>query len=180
MLYIYIHYTILYPILGCVICLFCNWYRCTCTIDKGNKHILNSKQYMMLILHMMSIYFTMEPNIPNITYLMHWHLNLIWRPIHVQYLNFFIDPYWIITTVPLNYLRLSGTALIGLPTAVPCGWYHIDKHTVCSTIPIKLIKTNTNQWATAPGRSLNYPRPKSITYITSAYWSGTCISLQPT
>ena len=34
-----------YLILGYLVCLFYNWSHCTSTIDKVNKHILNSKQY---------------------------------------------------------------------------------------------------------------------------------------
>ena len=35
-----------------------------------------------------------------------------------------------------------------------------------------------NQWATAPGRSLNYPRPKSITHLRTFSDNGVYVALQ--
>ena len=35
-----------------------------------------------------------------------------------------------------------------------------------------------NQWATAPGRSLNYPRPKSITHLRTFSDDGVYVALQ--
>ena len=37
--------------------------------------------------------------------------------------------------------------------------------------------TMYNQWATTPGRSLNYPRPKSITHL-GKFSDGVCVALQ--
>ena len=38
--------------------------------------------------------------------------------------------------------------------------------------------TMYNQWATAPGRSLNYPRPKSITHLRTFSDNGVYVALQ--
>ena len=38
--------------------------------------------------------------------------------------------------------------------------------------------TMYNQWATAPGRSLNYPRPKSITHLCTFSDNGVYVALQ--
>ena len=38
--------------------------------------------------------------------------------------------------------------------------------------------TMYNQWATAPGRSLNYPRPKSITHLGTFSDNGVYVALQ--
>ena len=38
--------------------------------------------------------------------------------------------------------------------------------------------TMYNQWATAPGRSLNYPRPKSITHLRTFSNNGVYVALQ--
>ena len=35
-----------------------------------------------------------------------------------------------------------------------------------------------NQWATAPGLSLNYPRPKSITHLRTFSDNGVYVALQ--
>ena len=35
-----------------------------------------------------------------------------------------------------------------------------------------------NQWATAPGQSLNYPRPKSITHLRTFSDNGVYVALQ--
>ena len=35
-----------------------------------------------------------------------------------------------------------------------------------------------NQWATAPGRSLNYPRPKYITHLRTFSDNGVYVALQ--
>ena len=45
--------------------------------------------------------------------------------------------------------------------------YEKSMHTLC-----------TIQWATAPGRSLNYPRPKSITHLRTFSDNGVYVSLQ--
>ena len=39
-------------------------------------------------------------------------------------------------------------------------------------------QTMYNQWATAPGRSLNYPRPKSITHLRTFSDDGVYVALQ--
>ena len=45
--------------------------------------------------------------------------------------------------------------------------YEKSMHTLC-----------TIQWATAPGRSLNYPRPKSITHLRTFSDNGVYVALQ--
>ena len=45
--------------------------------------------------------------------------------------------------------------------------YEKSMHTLC-----------TIQWATAPGRSLNYPRPKSITHLRTFSDNGGYVALQ--
>ena len=45
--------------------------------------------------------------------------------------------------------------------------YQKSMHTLC-----------TIQWATAPGRSLNYPRPKSITHLRTFSDNGVYVALQ--
>ena len=45
--------------------------------------------------------------------------------------------------------------------------YEKSMHTLC-----------TIQWATAPGQSLNYPRPKSITHLRTFSDNGVYIALQ--
>ena len=64
-------------------------------------------------------------------------------------------------------MRCTGYGMARYKGTQASHLYKKSMHTLC-----------TIQWATAPGRSLNYPRPKSITYLRTFSDNGVYVALQ--
>ena len=64
-------------------------------------------------------------------------------------------------------MRCTGCEMARYKGTQASHLYEKSMHTLC-----------TIQWATAPGRSLNYPRPKSITHLRTFSDNGVYVALQ--
>ena len=97
---------------------------------------------------------------------MRGHLGRIWHPSEFIYLFIYCHLY-------------SAFSIVQCSNALYRLWDgEIQGHTGQPSVREIDAHTMYNHWATAPGRSLNYPRPKSITHLRTFSDNGVYVALQ--